>query len=72
MISVNTRGKLVEELMALGGTKDQVGIIGGILYTVAALSASSDAEYLIENIKTQQDPLVVKACKAMLDALIQE
>lgn len=69
MIPTELRNQVADQLVALGGTPDQIGRIGEIAFLVCALDASRDAEYLLEQM-ADPDPLVKRACRIMLDALV--
>lgn len=70
MIPKRYREQVCGELSALGGTDAQIERIGDILFTVSALDSSRDAEYLLER-AADPDPLVKRACRIMLDAILE-
>jgi hypothetical protein len=68
MIADAYKAQIASELSALGGTPDQVGKIGEIVFIVAALQTDRDTEYLLEQMQ-DPDPLIKRACKIILEGL---
>ena len=68
MIPKDKQRPLAEALDALGGTDAQVKVIGDMCFTVCALPASHDADYLLQMMH-DEDPLIRKAAKMALDTL---
>jgi hypothetical protein len=69
MIPERYRSQIAGELSALGGNPAQIKRIGDIVFAVAALDISRDAEYLLEQM-ADPDPLIRRACKIMLEAMV--
>lgn len=68
MIPKDKQPQLALDLDALGGTDAQVKAIGDMCFTVCALPASHDADYLLMQMR-DEDPLIRRAARMMLDTL---
>lgn len=68
MIPKHRQQPLAEALGELGANDAQAKVIGDMCFTVCALDASRDAEYLLQMMH-DHDPLIRKAAKMMLDTL---
>ncbi len=70
MIPQESRKQIVSELVALGGTPEQVEQIGNILFAVAALDPSRDTDYLLDAISHTDDDLIKSAANIILNGLL--
>lgn len=70
MIPEKNRKELAANLATLDATEEQVKKIGDILLTVSMLDTSRDADYLVETMGEERDPLIRKAMDFMIDALL--
>jgi len=68
VIPKDKQPQLALDLDALGGTNAQAKVIGDMCFTVCALPASHDTDYLLLQMQ-DEDPLIRKAARMMLDAL---
>jgi len=68
VIPEHKRPALAEALVALGGTDDQISQIGDMCFTVCALPAGHDTDYLLDKMR-DHDPLIRRAANMMLETL---